>query len=88
MLVLSHVLLLLRLLLSFDQIIDLFSLCVRIKQWTIITIIIIKFNDCVAFIRSAVNMTFLELDYILLLFFKELALSFTQLEDFSLEVTL
>ena len=87
MLVLSYFLLLLRLLLSFDQIIDLFSLCVRIKQWTIITIII-KFNNCVAFIRSAVDMTFLELDYVLLLFFKELALSFTQLEDFSLEVTL
>ena len=87
MLVLSYFLLLLRLLLSFDQIIDLFSLCVRIKQWTIITIII-KFNNCVAFIRSAVDITFLELDYILLLFFKELALSFTQLEDFSLEVTL
>jgi hypothetical protein len=87
LLVLSYFLLLLRLLLSFDQIIDLFSLCVRIKQWTIITIII-KFNNCVAFIRSAVDMTFLELDYVLLLFFKELALSFTQLEDFSLEVTL
>jgi len=86
LLVLSYVLRL-RLLLGFDQIIDLFSLCVRIKHWTIITIII-KFNDCVAFIRSAVDMTFLELDYVLLLFFKELALSFTQLEDFSLEVTL